>query len=154
MKKLVMALCGVAVIMCVGYYGQLTQPTAVKIGTHVLTIPTTSIRLQTAGYTLASNSNYVNDNGEVLVAIEEDSKIVSIEADTKYSSTSDMTVYGGIKLGDPEERVRLAYGEPILDLINGLLFKKSVGDENENVYVATLDGTVIHIEVRHEEDTE
>lgn len=157
MKKLAVAAVICAAILWTILY---LQPFVVRIGICDLPLPLQKVDVENAGYTVqeasGSNAVYQKKNYKLVVEANEDGSIQSVYADTNVSTSSDMSVYGRITLGDSVDKVKKYYGEPAFDLGNEcLLFTKRFNEGKEDtIAIGTQDGKVIHIEIMYEDPEE
>lgn len=121
-------------------------------------LPVTESKLMAYGYSVkeASGSNAIYEDSQgrqLFMSVATAGNATEIYADTLMSENSNMQVYGGIKLGSSEERVQKFYGDPTFDMGRGKLYSMDLTDSAyDKIYVATLDGEVIHIEMSNDID--
>jgi hypothetical protein len=158
-KHPVLAIETLAVIAGLGVLGNIySNECPFRLGVYQFANAPTVSTLVEKGYALATTSDasavYVNSYGQQLfITTGEEGEITSICADTLLSEESNMSVSYSIKLGDDEDRVVKWYGEPVMDLGNGKLYARdSISPYKGRVYVGTLDGKVIHVEVTYEDE--
>lgn len=157
MKKLAVAAVVCAAALWVVLY---LQPFVVRLGITDLPLPLQKVDVENAGYTVqeasSSTAVYQKNDYKLVVESNEDGSIQSVYADTYVSTSSDMSVYGRITLGDSVEKVKKYYGEPTFDMGNDcLLFTKRFNEGKEDtIAIGTQDGKVIHIEIMYEDSEE
>ena len=149
------AVVAVVAAIFIGYTAS-NQPTLLKFDGKWVSTPLKHELLADNNYSVevasGSNAIYSNADGQKLFINEdEDGFIKEIQVDTDMSETSNMSVYGDIQLGDPEEKVAEFYGNPRYDLGRGKLYVRRLSDtRNDNIYIGVMDGKVIHIEIIYE----
>ena len=137
------------------------QPYVVAINGCTLQMPLTMDSVYQSKYSVdvASGSNATVKKSDMTLVVETDgtfdntAKLISIAADTQYTKKSDMSVYGHIKLGDTEQKVRKYYYLPTFDLGNNcsLYTKKFSEGKDDIIAIGVQDGKVVHIEVLYED---
>ena len=153
MKKLAGVLVVIAVGMWIALYN---QPYVVSLGVCSLPVKMKVSDITNRGYRIVeasgSNAIYAYGDSKLLVESSDSGDVLSVYADTMLSESTDMSVYGRIRLGSSEEDVRKKYGEPAFDLGNNcyLFTKRFNKDTDDIIAIGTQDGKVIHTEILYE----